>query len=313
MPALCASYLQALQRCTSADWRVLSSATGRDYKAFLQKKWLIEDGYLGAISVEMASCGVSLHEEVDVDIDRASGTYSYQRPIRPRIRVVGPLSDIEICVFNVDAWLDDLAGVLEIERFHKSKSRSLVARRLWHLGDLRVRKSSKLAPVYVGIGVSGDWAAVQTELISPLRSSAGIVIVDRLDLLLEIPNGHHACTVQDILRQEGDAAVANTDALDRLLGYEKPLQYRGDVWFDPITGTLMLKHLAQPKTFVRKQLAVIKMFWRASQTIDPLLKWSDVRQQTECGKDPGSVFGPDWKLYLERVKAGSGEYRLRVD
>ena len=83
-----------------------------------------------------------------------------------------------------------------------------------------------------------------------------------------------------------------------------------DEYFDADTGELKLACVGDPKTFKGMQKNVIAVFWKARQQHS--LKWSEVVTRTRCGKDPDSVFGPEWSTWLERIEGQRGHYRLRT-
>jgi len=152
---------------------------------------------------------------------------------------------------------------------------------------------------------STDW---RNALVDPVRPSQGIVLT-AIDVDLNLPNSHQARSLECILISDDCGITCDHDTMDRLLRGLAADTQNPDEWFDDRRGELKLSHMNAVKVFKGKQKAVIAAYWRARQQHS--LKWEDVMASTNCGKDPGSVFGKDvWREWLENV--GHGLYRIRT-
>ena len=278
---------------------------GAAHAEFKKRNWLVADGYVQSRTV---SCyGIDLDEDIVIDEDAEH--YSFQSKnsrirLRPR-----SLEDITVFVPNISGWLRDLTDVLDFEDSKRAKVQELIAGHLWHLGDLRVHKSSRTIPVYIACQLMLVKEAVDIALKSPVRPDCGIVFVARREDLyspFHLPRGHQIAGLDELFLQDG--RTPDKEVIERIsLPHE---QEHGSTYFDDRSGSLLLAHFQQPRFFSGKQRKVIAYFWR-HRSLD-FLKWSDVVRETGCGRDPGSVFGSDWLQYLERSDAERGRYRIRA-
>ena len=249
---------------------------------------------------------LNAEEEVEVAVDEESGTYNYPSPAQPRRFLTRPLEDISTYAFNVDAWLDAMAEILDIENAHRARRRDIIDGHLWHVGNLRVGRTHHFAPVYVARRLAhcaDDW---RKPMFDPARPGHGIVITAG-ELDTEFPNGHQRCGLDALLIADADGIACDHDVLNRLLRGVPADAADPDEWFEERTGELKLAHMAKSKVFKGKQRAVIAAFWKARNQAS--LKWSDVITQTRCSKDPDSALGSDWKQWIE--KTAYGRYRIR--
>lgn len=299
---LYAEFLICLEHARSVDTRVVAEELRGCAAQFAARRWIVPDGYQTSILVPVLNC----EEEVEVAVDQEGGTFSYRSPAQPRRLLTRSLDEIAIYAFNVDAWLNGLAHVLEFESPHRARKRDLIDGHLWHLGNLRVGRTHQFAPVYVTRRLAqcaGDWRQLMFDAVRP---GHGIVLaVDDLDA--KLPNGHQRCGIDDLLIANGDAITCDREVLDRLLRGVPANAADPDEWFDERTGELKLIHMTAPKVFKGKQKAVIATLWKARDQAS--LKWSEVVAQTGCSKDPDSALGPGWNEWIE--KTAFARYRIR--
>lgn len=301
---LYAEFLTCLERARGIDTRVVADELRGCAAQFAARRWILPDGYQTSILVPVLSC----EEEVEVAVDQGRGTYSYRSPAHPRRFLTRSLDEIAIYAFNVDAWLDAIADVLEFDNARRARKRDVIDGHLWHLGDLRVGRTHQFAPVYVARRLPqsvNDW---RQPLFDVIRPSHGIVITaGRLDV--ELPNGHQRCGLDDLLIANAHGITCDAEVLDRLLrGVSADAAGHGE-WFEERTGELKLAHMADSKVFKGKQRAVIAVFWKERGQAS--LKWSDVVTRTDCGTEPDNVFGKGaWREWLDHVDYG--RYRIRT-
>ena len=299
------SFFLALDNLSRLDASVQADRLGREYQQFLQRRWVVPAGHLTHVMVPF----LDSEHEVEVDVDDDRQTYCYQS-LGCRSRVVTrPLADITLYAVNIDAWMDEICDVLEIEPSQRARSRNLIADHLWHLGNVRVGNTHRHAPVYLARGMHAADQDLRQALLNVKRPSQGIVLTAH-DLDIELPNSHQTCGIDRLLVNSGDGITYDTELLDRLLKGVAVDADDPDEYFDADTGELKLACVAEPKTFKGKQKDVIAMFWKARQQHS--LKWSEVVTRTSCQKDPDSVFGSEWSRWLERIEGQRGHYRLRT-
>lgn len=298
-------YLLMLERARSLEERLSSDDLRGHAAAFLARRWVIADGHLTHILVPV----LDSEQEVEVDVADDLQTYCYQSPgCRGRV-VSRPLSDITLHAINLDAWMDEICNLLEMEPSHRARSREVIADHLWHLGDIRVGNTHRRAPIYLARRMNATDQDLRQALLSAKRPSQGIVLTAH-DVDIELPNSHQTCGIDRLLVNSGDGSSYDAELLHRLLKGIAADADDPDEYFDADTGELKLACLAEPKTFKGKQKDVIAMFWKARQQHS--LKWEGVITRTRCGKDPGSVFGSGWTTWLVRIEGQRGYYRLRT-
>lgn len=298
-------YLVVLERARTLDARLVADELRGHAAAFLSRRWIVADGHQTSILVPV----MDSEEEVEVDIDDGSGTFSFRSPgLRSRI-ITRPLSEIAIYAFNVDAWLDEIAALIDIEPARRARKREVLDEHLWHLGDVRVGRTHQFAPIYVARRLdscASDW---RKALIDGRRPSQGIVLT-AFETEADLPNSHQSCCIDNLLVNGADGVVCDFEILNRLLQGRAADASDPDEYFDERTGELKLACVDGAKLFKGKQLAVIAVLWKARHQHS--VKWADVMTRAACGKDPDSVFGPDWNTWLERVAGPRGHYRLRT-
>lgn len=298
-------YLLTLERARSLEERLSSNDLRGHAAAFLARRWVIADGHLTHILVPV----LDSEQEVEVDIDDARKIYSYQSPSNRDRVITRPLSDITLYAINLDAWMDDICELLEMQPSQRARSRDVVTDHLWHLGNIRVGNTHRHAPVYLARRMNAADQDLRQALLNAKRPSQGIVLTAH-DLDIELPNSQQTCGIDRLLVNSADGLSYDTELLHRILKGVAADSDDPDEYFNAETGELKLACLPEPKTFKGRQKDVIAMFWKARQQHS--LKWSEVTTRTRCGKDPDSVFGPDWSIWLERIEGQRGYYRLRT-
>lgn len=299
-----AEFLACLERARSLNAHIVPDELRGCAEGFLARRWIVADGHQTSILVPV----LDGEDEVEVAVDDERRTFSYCSPSQPGRIVTRPLADITLYAFNVDAWLDAISDILEVEHAHRARRREIVDGHLWHLGNLRVGRSHQFAPVYAARRLARcaeDW---RKPLFDAMRPGHGIVLTC-VDLDTQLPNGHQQCGLDSLLTTNVDGTlICDRDVLDRLLRGVPADAADPDEWFDERGGELKLVHMSATKVFKGKQKAVIAAFWKARHQAS--LKWSDVITLTDCGRDPDSVFGKlVWREWLENV--GHGHYRIR--
>lgn len=298
-----AEFLIALERARKLDDPLVADELCGFTKMFLARRWIVADGYQTSLLAPV----LDTEEEVDVVIDEDAGTFSYRSCGCRTRQITRPLSEITLYAPNVDAWLDELTNIFDIETARRARKRELIEAHLWHLGDLRIGRTHQFAPLYVARRLgqcASDWEAA---LRDRARPSQGIVLT-ATDVDLELPNSHQARALASLLVGGIEEARCNLEVLDRLLKGSSA-DANQDEYFDERTGVLKLTHMDEAKTFAEGyQRAVIALYWKARHQHS--VKWSDARTRTNCGRDPDSVFGKGvWREWLENV--GHGLYRIR--
>jgi len=299
-------FLRTLERVSQIDKPVMSTQLMGLTGQFLQRRWILEDGYLSAIPIEV----LNGEDEAEVEVDVDAGTYSFHRLGGQTVKVTRALGEITIYSFNIDAWLDEITSLFEIEPSKVARRRELIQGHLWHLGDLRVCGSSRFVPLYVSRRPKMCPSEWEQNLRDLERSSHGIVLVTDSKTSTSLPNYHQGREIDALLTDVTNVVTLKGDVLDRMLR-GVPIDATDDRdRYNELTGVLKLRCMATEKTFTGEvQKSVIAVFWRERHQLS--LKWSDVRSSTDCGKDPDSVFGKgEWQAWIDRV--AHGQYRLRV-
>ena len=301
---LLVDFLTALERVRSVDGLVVADELGGQAEKFHARKWIVDNGHQTSIEVPV----MDGEEEVEVVVDLDNQTFSYCSPALRGRTITRPLIDVAIFAFNVDIWINEIAQAFCIEPSRQSRKRNLVEGHLWHVGDVRIGRTHQFAPIYVArrLGYCPvDW---RKALLDPIRPGQGIVLTADVGED-ELPNGHQARSLKCLLAMEDAESTIDHEILQRLLRGVPSGGSADEEWFTQSTGELKLHGMAKAKMFRNKQKSVIALFWKHRN--QPSLKWSDVVESTQCGKDPGSVFGNDvWRVWLENVEFSM--YRIRI-
>ena len=301
-------FLRNLERVSQIDKPVMSTQLMGLTEQFLKRRWILEDGYLSAIPIEV----LDGEDESEVEVDVDAGTYSFHRLGGQTAKVTRALGEITVYSFNIDAWLDEITTLFDIEPSKVARRRELIQGHLWHLGDLRVSGSSRFVPLYVSRRPKMCPSEWEQNLRDLERSSHGIVLVTDSKTSTSLPNHHQGREIDALLTDVTNVVTLKRDVLDRMLRGVPADATDDRDRYNELTGVLKLRCMATEKTFTGEvQKSVIALFWRERHQLS--LKWSDVRSSTDCGKDPDSVFGKRvWTEWLERIEDGHGQYRLRV-
>lgn len=301
-------YLRTLERVSQIDKPVMSTQLMGKTGQFLQRRWILEDGYLSVIPVDV----LDGEDEADVQVDVDAGTYSFHRLGGQTAKVTRPIAEITVYSFNVDAWLNEITTLFDIEPSKIARQRELIQGHLWHLGDLRVNRSSRFVPLYVSRRPKMCHSEWEQNLRDLERSSHGIVLMTDSKTSINLPNHHQVRELDALLTDVTNVVTLKSDVLDRMLRGVPDDAVDDSDRYNELTGVLKLRRMAAEKTFTGEyQKSVIALFWRERHQLS--LKWSDVRSRTDCGKDPDSVFGKKvWKDWIEHIEGGHGQYRLRV-
>ena len=298
-------YLFVLERTRNLDARLMPDALHGLDISFMKRRWMIRDGHLTSIQVPV----LGSEEEVEVEIDEENDTFSFRIPGPHSCILTRPLAEIAFYSINIDAWIDEISSLLGILPHFRARHREVIPEHLWHLGDIRVKQSKHNAPIYIAPRLESCPENWENALLDPKRPSHGVVLTAR-DWKTDLPNGHQACSLDRLLISNANETSCDFALLDRLLQGIAADAENPDEYFNEKTGELKLAWMAKPKIFPRIQRAVIAILWKARHQSS--VKWSDIVISTNCSKDPRSVFGSNWKTWLEREKGRRGYYRLRM-
>lgn len=303
MRLLHTEYLRCLERSRSIEAHVFYDALGGHAQEFLDRHWIVADGHLTSILVPV----LDSEEEVEICVHDENQSFSYRSPAQPGRIITRALAEITSYVFNIDAWVNALADVLEVEPSKKARIHNIVDGHLWHVGDLRIGRTHHFAPVYVARRLGycrDDW---RKPMFDAVRPGSGIVL-SAIDIDVALPNGHQSCRLDSLLIGKANDVACDSSVLERFLRGVPADATGQDEWFNEKTGELKLLHMSVVKIFRGKQAAVIATFWKNRHQKG--VKWSDVMERTGCSKDPGSVFGKGaWKEWIEKVDYSC--YRIR--
>lgn len=230
-----AEYLLALESARSLEERRLADELRGQAAAFLARRWVIADGHLTHILVPV----LDSEQEVEVAVDDDRQTYCYLSPSSRGLVITRPLSGITLYAINLDAWMDDVCDLLEIEPSRRARSREVIAGYLWHLGDIRVGRTHRFAPIYLARRLTFPGTDCHPALISPKRPSQGIVLIAR-DADIKLPNGHQTCGIDRLLVNSGAGITYDAELLHRLLKGISADADDPDEYFDADTGELKL-------------------------------------------------------------------------
>lgn len=295
----------AIERIPVDCIRVMSDQIGTCLKEFLQRRWLVGDGFVAS----RASTRYGVEWDADIVVDEATGTYCLHWPDSSVSIAPKPLEEVMVYVPVVARWIEDLTRLFGFEASKQPRQPELISDHFWHLGDLRAPKSSRWIPIYLARQFLARKEMILEALENRLRPDGGIVLLAHRECIpgpLPLPRGHQLASLDQMLSQDGQ--TLDPQVLQRLTLQTEPVE--GGAHFDVRSGALMLAHFKHPRVFNGLQKGVIALLWKY-RGIDAL-KWADIRQQTGCGKDPRSVFGKDWSELLERRGAVRGRYRLRT-
>lgn len=301
--------LQRLEQLHTMDNALIGDRLGSLREPLVARGWIKPVGYLSRVNVE---CFADSVMEVEVEVDEVAQVYRYPSPERCGLILTRVLVDITRYRFQLDAFFDHLAGLLEIEPRLASRRRCLVLDHLWYLGDIRVGSGHAFAPVFFGRLLK---RAPRSELESTLADSAflaGGVMLALTDPKIEPPNGHQVRAVSDLLIEEGGTERFDLEMLSRILvGLPADPAQEPQEWFDAKNGRLMLKHLEAPVTFKDIQSKIIGIFWK-DRDAAPLEWTADVMSRSGSVSptlDKAMGGKERRELFIETVSRG--RFRLR--
>jgi hypothetical protein len=221
------SFFLALDNLPRLDASVLADRLGRDYRQFLQRRWIVPAGHLTHVMVPF----LDSEQEVEVDVDEDAGRYSYCSPLNGRT-VVQPLAGIALYSIQMDLWLADLSALIGIEERRRSSNTCRTPNHLWHLGEQRIAGTHDFAPVFVGRA----WARAPQDKITAVLADTvwrrgGVVLCPRRTNA-SLPRDHTLCGFDEFVRVTDGADTFDTDAFDRVLrgyathvGEPEPVQF----------------------------------------------------------------------------------------
>ncbi|RMX06586.1 hypothetical protein D8I35_08710 [Corticibacter populi] len=265
------NFFLALDNLPRLDASVLADRLGRDYRQFLQRRWIVPAGYLTHVMVPF----LDSEQEVEVDVDEDAGRYSYCSPLNGRT-VVQPLAGIALYSIQMDSWLADLSALIGIEDRRRSSNICRTPNHLWHLGELRLAGTHEFAPVFVGRA----WSRAPQDKTSAVLSDAvwprgGIILCPRrLDALL--PLDHAIRGLDEFVRIVDGADAFDTNAFDRVLrGYVTNVGEAEPVQF--FNGKrLKLPHMTSSIDLTEARAKIIKLMWGTEGSAQPVMSWKEV-------------------------------------
>lgn len=313
-------FLAALENAShtgQAGHRVLGSHLRGYSQPFAQRHWLVPQGHVTHILVAVKDS----EEEVEVWINEAEQSYGYDCPAWKGRRVVRPLQELALYVFNPNPWLDELTVLMGIEPTRRSRKRTLVDGALWHLGDVRITGTHDFAPVFVGCklgqchGNSLDPATkdAMAALADPIWPRGGVVL--RLaSTKLDLPGDHVTRGLAEFVRYcEAGGTTFDGPALDRVLhGFVSPQGLAEPEQF--LQGNrVKLPHFEKSRILSPTCAVILKVMWGGQEKVPPVVKWAQVNEDIGCGyRSFDEAFGGKAirQDYLNLVRAG-GHYQLR--
>lgn len=209
---LYSEFLTCQEQARSVDAQVVAEELRGCAVRFATRRWIIREGYQTSILVPV----LNSEEEVNVAVDEERGTYSYRSPAHPRRVLTRPIEDICTYAFNVAAWLDAIAEILEIENAHRARRHDVIDGHLWHLGNLRVGRSHQFAPVYVARRLAqcaDDW---RNAMFDAVRPGHGIVLTAG-NLDADLPNGRKRCGLDALVIADIEGTTYDRDVLSYTL------------------------------------------------------------------------------------------------
>lgn len=301
--------LQRLEQLRAMDNALIGERLGSLREKLSGAGWIKAVGYLSRIDVE---CFADSVMEVEVEVDEQAQVYRFRSPERVSLIITRPLADITRYRFQLDAFFDDLTGMLGIEPRFAGRRRCLVLDHLWYLGDIRVGGGHAFAPMFFGRLLK---RAAREELDAKLADPAfitGGVVLALTEPKMTLPNGHQVRAVFDLLSEDGGIARFDLEMLDRILvGLPANPAQEPAEWFDAKNGRLMLRHLEAPVTFKDIQAKIIEIFWKAHD--DFPLEWTSEVMGRSGSVSPTldkAMGGKERReLFIETVSRG--KFRLR--
>ena len=269
------SYFLALDNLPRVDKPVLAASLGRDFKLFLQRRWIATAGHLTHVMVPL----LDSEHEVEVEVDEDVGCYRYRSPQNART-VIQPLADIALYSIQVESWLADLATLIGIEDRHRSTKPHRTSDHLWHLGARRIARTHDFAPVFVGRAwARAPQSTTNAALADAVWPRGGVVLLARHSPA-SLPRDHVMRTLEEFVRVVDGKDEFAADALDRVLrgyvsaiGEEEPEQFlRGE--------RLKLPHFSESRELSVVRAKIIKQMWGSPGSPPPVMSWAEVNSAT---------------------------------
>jgi hypothetical protein len=304
-------YLAALERVDGVGDLVSAFQLRSLAQPFLERRWIVKEGYLTHIEVPYRDFDVE--DEVEVTVDEEAGTYSYRSPSDRKRKITGPLADIALYAFNSEVWLDDLSDLIGIEPRRFSQQRTRVLNHLWHLGDVRIAGTHEFAPVFVsrlcGYAPEPEMASVLCNSIWP---RGGVVLRVRSSGH-ESQGAHVLRGIEEFIRADEEGRERfDAPAFDRVLrgfvtesGTSEPVQF--------LQGNrLKLPHFSQSRELSPERARIIKVMWGIEGKEPPVMAWIEVNQSAKTGYQSfADAFDSAKDLEDVIQKLRRGRYRLR--
>lgn len=302
-------YLASMEHACPFGERVLGTHLRGYVEPFAQRRWMVPQGHVTHILVPV----LDSEEEVEVWIDEAEQIYGYDCPAWHGRKVVRHLSDLALYVFSPETWLDELCELIGIEPSRRSRKRTVVGGRLWHLGDKRIAGTHDFAPVFVGC----QWGqvpdlAVLTALRDPIWRRAGVVL-RHSSTVLDLPGEHVTRGLSEFTHQGQDGStVFDDEALNRVLrgfvssaGALEPEQF--------LKGKrLKLPHFKQSREIAAERAKIIKALWGDTGRAAPQMTWAEVNEVALTGYQSfDDAFGSVNAREDVIEKMGRAKYRIR--
>ncbi len=302
-------FLTSMEHACSIGDRVLGTDLRGYVEPFAQRRWLVPQGHVTHILVPV----MDSEEEAEVWIDEAEQTYGYDCPAWHGRKVVRHLSDLALYGFNPEPWLDELCELIGIEPSRRSRKRTVIDGRLWHLGDIRIVGTHDFAPIFVGChcGQVPD-LDILAALRDPIWRRAGVVL-RQSTTVLDLPGEHVTRGLSEFAhRAQDDSTVFDGEALNRVLrGYVSPAGALEPEQFLK-EKRLKLPHFKQSREMAAERAKIIKAMWGDTGRAAPPVTWAEVNEVAMTGYQSfDDAFGGVKAREDVIEKIGRAKYRIR--
>lgn len=301
-------YLSTMERVRSPQERIAAPQLLSRARPFLQRRWIVPHGHLSHIPVPLFDDEI----DVEVEIDEEAGTFSYTPPGYRSRKLTQALEEIAVYSFNVQAWLDDLAGLIGIEPRDRARQPARVPDHLWHLGEARVDGSDDRVPVFVArLWERTPVEALRAVLEDPIWPCGGIVLVLR-PVAAEPWHVHAPRVLSDFIGPD-DLGHARFDApaFERVLrsrlasSVPEPEQFLQGL-------RLRLPHFKQSRELSPERAKILKAMWGVEDKAPPELSWVEVNALANTGYQSfDDAFGGAAAREDVIEKAQRARYRVR--
>ena len=275
---------------------------GRD--EYIQRGWITSNGYLTHVKVPFFE---DIDAEVKVEIDEAAGQYVYNSLVcRGRV-VRRALEDITMYAINLNAWLDHLAAVLDIEPRRVATKREQIDGHLWHLGDVRIRGTHEFAPVFWGRRLRNCDEPQLMATLGDARWARPGVVFEFAATPGQTRGDHEVRTLADFIDVDEQFDLMMLDRVlskSHLRGSEsEPIQFiRGN--------RVKLPHFTQSRDEPAMRAKIIKACWGMDQAMSPVISWAEANARASTSYQSfADAFKAALPEYFDKI--GRGRYRLR--